>query len=151
MFNDDEFLRRLGTECINNLVQDEDVVFFYEKPDNDRVKLLVLYCAEEDIELNVSACNALVQLTEISEKICQKIVDISSFTSTFQQCINSEEPELQIRGLNVLKNIASKNKILSSFIADSELHNSIIELTNSEEDQVKNLAIEIENIILNKE
>ncbi len=128
----------------------------YEKPDNDRIKLLVLYCAEEDdIKLNLAASGALAQFTEQSEIICQRVLDVASFVSTFKQCACVEHVELQFRIFYILRNIAVRNREMCRRIAETELMEVIVALTRIEIEKerlkVKELANEIVRTALEHE
>lgn len=155
MFSEDEDLRRAGTECICNLVKDEDCLYIYEKPDNDRVKLLVLYCGEDDLKLNMAASGALAQLTVDSDKVCEKIVAVSSFATVFKQAACAAFVELQYRIFYILRNIAVTSKELCTKIVESDLTEVIVALTRIEvEDErakVKELATEIVKLFLEHE
>ena len=130
MFEQVPELRRAGTECICNMTHDEDVLFVYEKPDNDRIKLLVLYCGEEDdLKLNLAASGALAQFTDQSDKICQRILDVNAFVSTFKQCACAADIEFQFRIFYILRNIVTKNKEMCAKIVESELMDVIVALT----------------------
>jgi hypothetical protein len=124
------------------------VLYVYEKPDNDRIKLLVLYCGEEDdIKLNMAASGALAQFTEQSEKICQRVLDVPAFYSTFKQCACVQDIELQFRIFYILRNIVVRNKEMCTRIVQSELMEVIVALTRidieKERLKVKELADEI--------
>lgn len=147
MFEEHEDLRRAGTECMCNMVQNEDVLYVYEKPDNDRIKLLVLYCGEEDHKLNLAASGALAQLTDASEKICQRVIETSSFVPVFKQAACTADIPLQFRIFYTLRNIAIKKSEMCMFIVQSELMDVIVALTRldveKEREKVKSLANEI--------
>ena len=153
MFDDHVDLRRAATECICNMVQDEDVIYVFEKPDNDRVKLLVLYCGEEDdIKLNLAASGALAQLTDHSDEICKRIVEVKSFASVFKQAACSSEVDFQFRIFYILRNIFKCSKDLCTAIVATELMDVIVALSrlDVEKDRVKvkNLATECVKIAL---
>lgn len=152
MFCEDEDLRRAGTECICNLVKDEDCLYIYEKTDNDRVKLLVLYCGEDDIALNIAAAGALAQLTSTSDKICEKITTLTAFAPTFKQAACAAHIETQYRIFFILLNIAQVSKELCEKIVISELTEVIVAMTRIEVEEdrikVKELATEIVKLFL---
>jgi len=152
MFSEDEDLRRAGTECICNLVKDEDCLYIYEKPDNDRIKLLVLYCGEDDIGLNLAASGALAQLTSNSDKICEKITTLTSFAPTFKQAACAAHIESQYRIFFILHNIAQVSKELCEKIVASDLTEVIVAMTRIEVEKdrakVKELATEIVKLFL---
>lgn len=152
MFEEHEDLRRVGTECMCNMTQNEDVLYVYEKPDNDRIKLLVLYCGEEDYKLNLAASGALAQFTEMSEKICQRVTEVGSFVNIFKQAACTADVEFQFRIFYILRNMAVKNKELCTFIVQSELMDVVVALTRldveKEREKVKNLANEIVKVAL---
>ena len=96
-------------------------MYLYEKPDNDRVKLLVLYCGEEDYKLNLAASGALAQITEMSEKVCHRLFDVTSFVPIFKQAACTIEVEFQFRIFYIFKNIALWNKELAFKLVSTEL------------------------------
>lgn len=145
MFDEHEDLRRAATECLCNMAQNEDVLFVYEKPDNDRIKLLVLYCGEEDdMKLNLAASGALAQLSENSEKICKRILQVKSFVPIFKQAACSSDVEFQFRIFYIIDNIVAKSKENLTEIVNSELMDVIVALSRldveKERTKVKNLA-----------
>ncbi len=152
MFCEDDDLRRAGTECICNLVKDEDCLYIYEKPDNDRVKLLVLYCGEDDVALNLAASGALAQLTSNSDKICEKITTLTAFAPTFKQAACAAHIESQYRIFFILYNIAQVSKELCEKIVASDLTEVIVAMTRLEVEperaRVKELATEIVKLFL---
>ena len=155
MFDEHPDLRRAGTECMCNMVQDEDIVFVYEKPDNDRIKLLVLYCGEEDdLKLNLAASGALAQLT-YSEKICERVLEVKSFVPVFKQCACAADIEFQFRIFYIIRNIVSKNKDMCTKVVLSELMDVVVALSRldveKERVKVKEIATEIVKIALEHE
>lgn len=148
MFEEHEDLRRAGTECMCNMVQNEDVLFVFEKPDNDRIKLLVLYCAEEsDAKLNLAASGTLAQLTDASDKICQRCFEVASFPAIFKQAACSADVEFQFRVFYVLRNIALKSRELCAQLVATEIMDVCVALSKldveKERGKVKELAAEI--------
>lgn len=147
MFEEHEDLRRVATECICNMAQNEDVLYVYEKPDNDRIKLLVLYCGEDDLKLAMAASGALAQFTDMSEKICERCVQVSSFVKIFKQAACSSDIQFQFRIFYILRNIATRKKELCTFIVQSDLMDVIVALSRleveKEREKVKELANEI--------
>ncbi|CAF0749986.1 unnamed protein product [Brachionus calyciflorus] len=156
MFDEHVDLRRAATECMCNMAQNEDVLFVYEKPDNDRIKLLVLYCGEEDdIKLNLAASGALAQLSQNSEKICKRILEVKSFVPIFKQAACMSEVEFQFRIFYILNNIMTKSKDLCTEIVNSELMDVIVALSRldveKERMKVKELAVDIVKVALEHE
>jgi protein unc-45 len=157
MFEQLPELRRAGTECICNMVQHEDVIWLYEKPDNDRIKLLVLYCGEddEDMLLQLAASGTLAQLSDVSEKVCKKIVAEKSFVEIFKQACCAENVEFQFRIFYILRNIAGHGKELATSLVESDLFEVIAAVSrmdlSKERQKSKQLASEIVKIALEHE
>lgn len=155
MFCEDDDLRRAGTECMCNMVRDEDCLYIYEKPDNDRIKLLVLYCGEDDVGLNIAASGALAQLTTDSDKVCEKICSLTAFPTTFKQAACAAHIETQYRIFFILRNIAAVGKELCEKIVISELTEVIVAMTRidveKERTKVKELATDIVKMFLEHE
>ena len=64
MFEEHPMLRRASIECLCNLVVQEEVVKYFTA-ENDRVKLLVLLCGEEDEQLIKAALGTLAVLSSL--------------------------------------------------------------------------------------
>ena len=77
-FQDHPMLRRAATEVINNLVMSEDVAKRFETDVTERMKLLILYCEEDDFELIRAASGALAHLT-LHENNCRRIMTIKQW------------------------------------------------------------------------
>lgn len=116
------------------------VLFLYEKEDTDRIKLLVLFCGEDDLLLNIAASSALDLLSRNSKKICQKILKVSSFIATFKDCIMSDDVEFQLKSLTVLKNIVVKGKFFSDDLMNSKLKETIVALSQDEVDNEREMV-----------
>jgi len=108
MYEDHPMLRRAATECMCNLVNQEEVIKYFTA-ENDRVKLLILLCGEEDDILIKASLGTLATLSflqldmgdykleELPEEdqkklreyiddnriICEKILDVNIFHMEF--------------------------------------------------------------------
>ena len=71
-------LRRAATEVINNLVMSEDVAKRFETDVTERMKLLILYCEEDDFELVRAASGSLAHLT-MHENNCRRIMTVKQW------------------------------------------------------------------------
>jgi hypothetical protein len=122
-----------------NLAREEDVVKLFEKPGTDRVKLLVLFCGEDDLKLNIASSGALAQMTTNSEIICERILDVGSFVAIFKECACSTNIDLQYRVFFILNNIVSAKKELCVRIVETELMEVVMALSklNVEKERIK--------------
>lgn len=109
MFEEHEQLRQAATECMCNLItckevrvikspktssntdstcsvaEDIDPCGFkvqqrYMEDGNDKMKLLVLLCGEDDEDLQIAAAGALAMLTAAQKKLCTKLTQVVSLT-----------------------------------------------------------------------
>ena len=119
------------------------------KENNDRVKLLVLYCGEEDTALNIAASGSLAQLSFDNESICKKIISVKSFISIFKESACSADIEFQYRIFYILHNISSINKDLCTYVVESELMEVIVALTRLrvEEERIKVIFLKFATFI----
>lgn len=109
MFEEHEMLKRAATECMCNLVMCDEVVKLFEG-ENDRVKLLTLYCGdEEDPKLVIAAAGALAVLSH-SEIICKKVLEVKPHLEILQSMIVNENPEIQHRGCYIMVNLIELGK-----------------------------------------
>lgn len=105
MFEENEQLRQAATECMCNLVTCKEVRVAkslktssntdstvgedinrcgfkvqqrYMEDGNDKMKLLVLLCGEDDEDLQIAAAGALAMLTAAQKKLCTKLTQVVS-------------------------------------------------------------------------
>lgn len=131
MYDDNDILRRASVECMCNLVQEEEVVERFTR-ENDRVKLLVLYCGNEDLSLCLAAAGTLAQLSFERKIICEKILAVKSFFEIFKEAACSTHVEFQFRIFYILNNIISIDKDMLKTIVQSEIMDVIVALTRIE-------------------
>ncbi|CAF0734157.1 unnamed protein product [Adineta ricciae] len=163
MYEDHRMLRRAATECMCNLVSQEEVVKLFTA-ENDRIKLMVLLCGEEDEPLVKAALGTLailsslqvdlddfkdVELAEEDRKklneyiednriICEKILNVQSFTELFKHLCASTNFEVQFRALYILRNLVKANKELASRIVASELMDVLFAIKETKDEHLTN-------------
>ncbi|XP_033646594.1 protein unc-45 homolog B-like [Asterias rubens] len=108
MFEDHDMIKRAATECMCNLVVSEEAAGKF-LGENDRVKLLVLYCAEEDEALAKAASGTLAYLSQ-TEEVCNKILQVKAWLEILQGLCASENPDIRMRAVHIVMNIVESNK-----------------------------------------
>ncbi|ETN60615.1 translocase of outer membrane 34 [Anopheles darlingi] len=120
MLEDHLMLSRAATQVMCNLVQSPEVVERHEG-DNDKVKILALYCEEEDEETAKAASGALAYLTAVSERCCEKIFAVSSWLDVFHTLVANPSPEVQHRGMVIIKNVIKTSQKLATKLLDTDI------------------------------
>ncbi|CAF0892146.1 unnamed protein product [Didymodactylos carnosus] len=154
MYEEHTELRRAATECVCNMVVQEEVIQYFT-PENDRIKLLVLFCGEEDEALIKAASGALAILSSLdvdleqietfdlepderkklesiiedNRIICNKILEVTSFVEIFKQLCVSPNNELQFRALYIIKNIVKAKKEFAVKVAETDLMDLLFAIT----------------------
>uniref|UniRef100_A0A915Q3F6 Protein unc-45 homolog B n=1 Tax=Setaria digitata TaxID=48799 RepID=A0A915Q3F6_9BILA len=122
-------LRAAAAELFLNLLFCED--FFKEivRPGTDRLKLWVLYSAEEDERLALASSAGFAILTE-SEEACKRIIDeMKSWPDVLNEICMSENVEIQRRGLIGIANMMQSSEKVASEIVASELFRILVAIT----------------------
>ncbi|XP_061527730.1 protein unc-45 homolog B [Phycodurus eques] len=123
MFEEHEQIRQAATECICNLVTCKDVQERYLADGNDKLKLLVLLCGEDDDKLQIAAAGALAMLTGAQKKLCTKmtLVTVQWLEILQRLCLHSN-PMIQHRGLVTVFNMFNSDDCeLAKKLIESEL------------------------------
>ncbi|KAI1716556.1 myosin-binding striated muscle assembly central domain-containing protein [Ditylenchus destructor] len=124
-----EMLRSAAAELLLNMLFCED--FFKEtiKPNSDRVKLWVLYCAEGDERLKLASSAGFATLTEDPE-VCQRILnEIKGWVEHFTELAMSENPEIQRRCLMGIANMVESSEKVASEIMASDVFRVLVAIT----------------------
>ncbi|XP_041746664.1 protein unc-45 homolog A [Coregonus clupeaformis] len=121
MFEEHDLVRAAATECMCNLVLSIEVQQLYVATGNDRLKLLVLYCGEEDERLRKAAAGTLAMLTAEQPELCARIPGTTShWLEILQALLLSDSVELRHRGVVVTLNLMQAEKSLAETLMESE-------------------------------
>ncbi|XP_028268953.1 protein unc-45 homolog B [Parambassis ranga] len=120
MFEEHDQIRQAATECMCNLVSCKEVQDRYLEDGNDRLKLLVLLCGEDDDSLQIAAAGALAVITSAQKKLCTKMTVVTTqWLEILQRLCLHINPMIQHRGLVIVYNILNSD--------DNELAKKLIE------------------------
>uniref|UniRef100_A0A1A8NNE9 Unc-45 homolog B n=1 Tax=Nothobranchius rachovii TaxID=451742 RepID=A0A1A8NNE9_9TELE len=119
MFEENERIRLAATECMCNLVTCKEVQARYLEDGNDKLKLLVLLCGEDDDKLQIAAAGALAMITAAEKKLCSKMTQVTGDPS--EVCLH-DNPKVQHRGLVIVYNMLNSDDYeLAKKLIESEL------------------------------
>ncbi|KFO98487.1 Protein unc-45 B, partial [Calypte anna] len=122
MFENHDQLRQAATECMCNLVVNKEVQERFVADGNDRLKLVVLLCGEDDEKVQVAAAGALAMLTAAQKKLCSKMTEVTTqWLEILQRLCLHDNMKVQHRGLVISFNLISADKELAKKLVESEL------------------------------
>uniref|UniRef100_A0A8C8VLD3 Protein unc-45 homolog B n=1 Tax=Pelusios castaneus TaxID=367368 RepID=A0A8C8VLD3_9SAUR len=122
MFENHDQLRQAATECMCNLVVNKEVQERFVADGNDRLKLIVLLCGEDDVKVQNAAAGALAMLTAAQKKLCHKMTQVTTqWLEILQRLCLHDKLEVQHRGLVVAYNLISADQELAKKLVASEL------------------------------
>ncbi|XP_062847281.1 protein unc-45 homolog A [Trichomycterus rosablanca] len=122
MFEEHDLVRAAATECMCNLVLSPEVQKLYQVTDSDRLKLLVLYCGEEDERLRKAAAGTLAVLLGEMPELCARIPNTTShWLEILQALLLSESQELCHRGVVITLNLMQAEKSMAEKLLESEV------------------------------
>uniref|UniRef100_A0A7N6FK35 Protein unc-45 homolog B n=1 Tax=Anabas testudineus TaxID=64144 RepID=A0A7N6FK35_ANATE len=120
MFEEQDQIRQAATECMCNLVTCKEVQDRYLEDGNDKMKLLVLLCGEDDDKLQIAAGGALAMITAAQKKLCTKLTRVTpQWLEILQRLCLHTNPNIQHRGIVIVYNMLNSD--------DNELAKKLIE------------------------
>uniref|UniRef100_A0A8C0B4J4 Protein unc-45 homolog B n=1 Tax=Buteo japonicus TaxID=224669 RepID=A0A8C0B4J4_9AVES len=136
MFENHDQLRQAATECMCNLVVNKEVQERFVADGNDRLKLVVLLCGEDDEKVQVAAAGALAMLTAAQKKLCSKMTEVTTqWLEILQRLCLHDNMKVQHRGLVIAFNLISADKELAKKLVESELLEILTYIGKQEDDQ----------------
>uniref|UniRef100_A0A674EWJ2 Protein unc-45 homolog B n=1 Tax=Salmo trutta TaxID=8032 RepID=A0A674EWJ2_SALTR len=152
MFEDHDHIRQAATECMCNLVTCKEVQDRYLEDGNDRLKLLVLMCAEDDEKLQRAAAGALAMLTAAQKKLCTKMTLVTlQWLEILQRLILHDQPQIQHRGLVIVYNILnSDDNELAKKLIESEILEILTVIGKAMDNPKRQLVIDVARTCLVK-
>ena len=141
MFEEDDMIRQAATECMCNLVLNESAFNKFKNFEDvtERLKLVVLYCGEEPMELARAAAGCLAILTS-DVVICKKVTEYKSVIDVLKCLVTSPETAVRHRGAFIVANMMESDKEVAQFlIADEmfEVLDAVSRLPSPEDEQAK--------------
>ncbi|XP_077372055.1 protein unc-45 homolog A [Festucalex cinctus] len=122
MFEEHDLVRAAATECMCNLILSTEVQQLYFATGSDRLKLLVLYCGEDDERLRRAAAGTLAMLTAEQPEICARIPTTTThWLEILQALLLSEISDLRHRGSVIVCNMMQAEKSLAETLIESEI------------------------------
>ncbi|KAM9854994.1 protein unc-45 homolog A [Aulostomus maculatus] len=122
MFEEHDLVRASATECMCNLILNTEVQKLYLTTGNDRLKLLVLFCGEEDERLRRAAAGTLAMLTAEQPEICACIPGTTThWLEILQALLLCEISDLRHRGVVIVHNMMQAGKDLADRLIESEV------------------------------
>ncbi|XP_013379041.1 protein unc-45 homolog B [Lingula anatina] len=123
IYEDHELLRRASAECLCNLVMSEEVAKMY-MGENDKVKLLVLYCASDELQEDVAliqACLGTLAILSSRKVICEKIMKVKDWSDVLGGIAAQDNPELKHRALHIIMNMIESGKDIAEKVVQTKL------------------------------
>lgn len=108
---------------------------------NDRLKLVVLLCGEDDHKLQNAAAGALAMLTAAHKKLCLKMTEVTTqWLEILQRLCLHDQLSVQHRGLVIAHNLLSADAELARKLVESELL-EILTVVGKQEPDEKRAAV----------
>ncbi|XP_025218628.1 protein unc-45 homolog B isoform X3 [Theropithecus gelada] len=138
MFENHDQLRQAATECMCNMVLHKEVQERFLADGNDRLKLVVLLCGEDDDKVQNAAAGALAMLTAAHKKLCLKMTQVTTqWLEILQRLCLHDQLSVQHRGLVIAYNLLAADAELAKKLVESELLEILTVVGKQEPDEKK--------------
>ncbi|XP_055476270.1 protein unc-45 homolog B isoform X2 [Psammomys obesus] len=143
MFENHDQLRQAATECMGNMVINKEVQERFLADGNDRLKLVVLLCGEDNDKLQSAAAGALAMLTAAHKKLCLKMTQVTTqWLEILQRLCLHDQLSVQHRGLVIAYNLLSADAELARKLVESELLEILTVVGKQEPDEKKAAVVQ---------
>lgn len=152
MFEEHEQIRQAATECMCNLVTCKEVQDRYLEDGNDKLKLLVLLCGEDEDKLQIAAAGALAMITASQKKLCSKMTQVTAqWLEILQRLCLHDNPKVQHRGLVIVYNMLhAEDDELSKKLIESEMLEILTVIGKAEDNPKRQDCIDVARATLVK-
>nr|XP_025707331.1 protein unc-45 homolog B isoform X1 [Callorhinus ursinus] len=143
MFENHDQLRQAATECMCNMVVNKEVQERFLADGNDRLKLVVLLCGEDDDKVQNAAAGALAMLTAAHKKLCLKMTQVTTqWLEILQRLCLHDRLSVQHRGLVIAYNLLAADAELAKKLVESELLEILTVVGKQEPDEKKAAVVQ---------
>uniref|UniRef100_F7EUJ5 Protein unc-45 homolog B n=1 Tax=Monodelphis domestica TaxID=13616 RepID=F7EUJ5_MONDO len=143
MFENHDQLRQAATECMCNMVVNKEVQERFLADGNDRLKLVVLLCGEDDDKVQNAAAGALAMLTAAHKKLCHKMTQVTpQWLEILQRLCLHDRLSVQHRGIVIAYNLLAADQELGKKLVESELLEILTFVGKQEPDEKRKQVVE---------
>ncbi|XP_043855980.1 protein unc-45 homolog B isoform X2 [Dromiciops gliroides] len=143
MFENHDQLRQAATECMCNMVVNKEVQERFLADGNDRLKLVVLLCGEDDDKVQNAAAGALAMLTASHKRLCHKMTQVTSqWLEILQRLCLHDRLSVQHRGIVIAYNLLAADQELAKKLVESELLEILTFVGKQEPDEKRKPVVE---------
>ncbi|XP_074119649.1 protein unc-45 homolog B isoform X1 [Sminthopsis crassicaudata] len=143
MFENHDQLRQAATECMCNMVVNKEVQERFLADGNDRLKLVVLLCGEDDDKVQNAAAGALAMLTASHKRLCHKMTQVTSqWLEILQRLCLHDRLSVQHRGIVIAYNLMAADQELAKKLVQSELLEILTFVGKQEPDEKRKQVVE---------
>ncbi|XP_078010960.1 protein unc-45 homolog B isoform X1 [Phascolarctos cinereus] len=143
MFENHDQLRQAATECMCNMVVNKEVQERFLADGNDRLKLVVLLCGEDDDKVQNAAAGALAMLTAAHKKLCHKLTQVTpQWLEILQRLCLHDRLSVQHRGIVIAYNLLAADQELAKKLVQSELLEILTFVGKQEPDEKRKQVVE---------
>ncbi|XP_049627446.1 protein unc-45 homolog B isoform X1 [Suncus etruscus] len=143
MFENHDQLRQAATECMCNMVVNKEVQERFLADGNDRLKLVVLLCGEDDDKVQNAAAGALAMLTAAHKKLCFKMTEVTTqWLEILQRLCLHDRLSVQHRGLVIAYNLLAADTELAKKLVESELLEILTIVGKQEPDEKRAVVVQ---------
>jgi len=128
-------LTAAAAELLLNLLFNESFLKQTVQPGTDRLKLWVLYCAEEDERLALASSAGFVIVSQEVEANRRILDEIKSWPSVLTEICMAEHAEVQRRCLMAIANMIESDEKVAAQIIASEVFAVLVAITKLQGDQ----------------
>ncbi|KAJ8414954.1 hypothetical protein AAFF_G00024770 [Aldrovandia affinis] len=144
MFEEHDQIRQAATECMCNLVICKEVQERYMEDGNDKLKLLVLLCSEDDEKLQRAAAGAIAMLTAAQKKLCTKLTLVTvQWMEILQRLCLHDNIQIQHRGLVIIYNMLNSDNELAKKLIESEILEILTIIGKAEDNPKRQQVIDV--------
>ncbi|XP_036624779.1 protein unc-45 homolog B [Trichosurus vulpecula] len=143
MFENHDQLRQAATECMCNMVVSKEVQERFLADGNDRLKLVVLLCGEDDDKVQNAAAGALAMLTAAHKRLCHKMTQVTpQWLEILQRLCLHDRLSVQHRGIVIAYNLLAADQELAKKLVESELLEILTFVGKQEPDEKRKQVVE---------
>ncbi|XP_053481493.1 protein unc-45 homolog B [Ictalurus furcatus] len=151
MFEEHEQIRQAATECMCNLVCCKEVQERYLEDGNDKLKLLILLCGEDDEKLQIAAAGGLAMIMAAEKKLCVKMTKVTEqWLEILQRLCIHDNPQIQHRGIVIIFNMLEADAELAKKLMETEILEILTYIAKMEDNPKKQGGIDAARACLSK-